>query len=91
MKHHIKVKVDNDQENGLSEKKSHSEPAGKKIAIRYYILRNQKLIFGKILFSNQCCTVYKFGSVWAIQVFVSTILLKVAKLLYFTLVAFCQI
>ena len=46
----------------------------------------QKFVIGLDSFSNQL-----FDSVWMMLVFVSTILLKVAKLQYFSLAPFCQI
>ena len=53
------------------------------------ILRNQKFLIGLESFSNQHFKY--FDSVWIILVFVSTILLKLTKLQYFTLAQFCQI
>ena len=49
------------------------------------ILRNQKRMIGLDSFSNV------FGFVWIILVLVSTILLKIEKVHYFSLAPFCHI
>ena len=65
------------------------------------ILRNVKFIIGLDIFSNQhfiylvwiyfLTNILYIWSVWIILFFVSTILLKVAKLKYFSLAPFCKI
>ena len=52
-------------------------------------LRNQKFIIGLDSFSKQRFILFDY--VWLILVFVLTILLKVAKLQYFSVAPFCQI
>ena len=52
------------------------------------ILRNQKLFIGLDSFSKQGFYIIWF--VWIILVFVSTSMLKVEKLQYFSLASFCQ-